>query len=462
MHALLLMCAAVLGADSRPISNTVNLIWHDWNATKSTTENIVHQPSGRFIGTRSVFFCEMLSFREEASTWTRGTVWKIQCRDSAGSFSAAAFKGFYHIRHRDEQDVLVVSLGFTRKYQTNGPSSAMSNASWSLDTRFLPQGGHFILTLEPGNRVPETALEFSFEQAFYCDDQGRETVLRYSPSTLSERISGWGSIRTLRSPEFGTLGETWELSRGDIFQKEVPLKMPPTFRPLIYSPEPHVVMKPSSSTPSLPPSPQATDPADVIFAKAMEAYDQADYRRAITLFTAALELSPAMTKALKQRGYTYLTVGEFVHAGRDFSQVIKRNPRDASAYGYRATAYAYLGHFSRALADLTEQAKLLPSDPMVHNNLAWALATCPDSSVRNGKLAVVHAEKACQLTSFKDPSIIDTLAAACAETGDFARAIRLQTVAVELFSPDLKPQAELQLKAYENRRPWREDPREDL
>ena len=463
MQAVLLMCLALPGAETRSISNAMTLIANDWSVTKSSTDNVYEQTSGRFVGTRTVSLCEMLSFREEATTWTQGTAWKIKCGNSGNSFSATAFKGFYHIRHRDEQDVLVISLGFTKKYQASGPTAALSSANWSLDTRFSPQGGHFVLTLETGNRVPESALELSFEQAFYCDERGQETILRSSPSTLAQRITGQGMIRTLRSPEFGTLGETLELVRGDVFQEEVALKMPPTFKPLLYPAKPHVVMKPSSSTPTLPPSSsRVTDPAEAIHAKAVEAFDKGDYERSITLCTAALELSPSLTKALKQRGYAYLSLGEFVQGGRDLSEVIKRDPRDAFAYGHRAEAYGYLGYFSRAAADLTEQVKLLPNDPMSHNDLAWTLATCPDSSVRNGKLALAHAEKACQLTSFKNPIFIDTLAAACAETGDFARAVRLQTVAIELLAPSLKPQAEVQLKSYENRRPWREDPREEL
>jgi hypothetical protein len=462
MHALLLTCLVLLGAETRSIFNSMNLIHHDWSVAESTTENIIHQASGRFMGTRSVRSCQMLSFREDESTWTRGTVWKIECRNSEGSFSAVAFKGSYLIRHRDEQDVLVITLGFTKKYQTSGLTSAMSTASWSLDTRFLPQGGHFVLTLDPGNCVPESALELSFEQGFYCNEQGQETVLRYSPSTLSERIMGAGSVRTLRSPEFGTLGETWELVRGDVFQQDVPLKMPPTFRPLIYSPEPHVVMKPTASTPSLPPSPQGADPAEAIFAKAKEAHEKADYRRAITLYTAALELSPSLTSAIKWRGYAYYQLKEYVQAGRDLSEVIKRDPSDASAYLKRAEAYFQLGYISRGVADYTERVRLSPKDPYAFNSLAWVLATCSDSSVRNGKLALVHAEKACQLTDFKNAFCIGTLAAACAETGDFDRALRLQTVALELHSDSRKPQAIQLLRSYENRKPWHEHPREGL
>jgi hypothetical protein len=57
------------------------------------------------------------------------------------------------------------------------------------------------------------------------------------------------------------------------------------------------------------------------------------------------------------------------------------------------------------------------------NNLAWALATCPVDSVRNGARAVELARQADQLTSNRDPQILGTLAAAWAEAGNFTKAI---------------------------------------
>jgi tetratricopeptide (TPR) repeat protein len=462
MHALLLMFAAVLGADSRSILNARNLIDHEWSVACTYSEAVYDPISGRTSGTRPVFACDLLTLREDVR-WDAGTAWMIQYRKTGEGYRTTAFKGFFQIGVRDEMDVLIVSLGFTKKYTATGVIAQVGMANWSLDTRFQSQGGRFALTLENGNRVPETALELSFEEAFYVDEQGRETVLRSSPVTFSQRIMGEGSIRTLRTPEFATVGATLELCRGDMFQEEIGLKMPPTFNVRAPTSKPHVVMKPTGSTPPTSPSPPlATDPAEAILAKAKEAYEKADYRRAITLCTAALELSPSLTSAIKWRGYAYYELTEYVQAGRDLSDVIKRDPSDSFAYLKRAQAYLQLGYFSRGVSDYTERVRLSPNDPYAFNSLAWVLATCPDSSVRNGKLALVHAEKACQLTDFKNAFCIGTLAAACAETGDFARALRLQAVALELHSDSRKPQATQILRSYENRKPWREHPREGL
>ena len=57
------------------------------------------------------------------------------------------------------------------------------------------------------------------------------------------------------------------------------------------------------------------------------------------------------------------------------------------------------------------------------DELAWLLATYPDSKSRDGAEAVRLAERACDLTERRILALLDTLAAAYAETGDFPRAI---------------------------------------
>jgi protein O-mannosyl-transferase len=75
---------------------------------------------------------------------------------------------------------------------------------------------------------------------------------------------------------------------------------------------------------------------------------------------------------------------------------------------------------SQRLRDIAVNA---PDSPRMLDELAWLFATYPDSKSRDGTEAVRLAERACALTERRIPALLDTLAAAYAEAGDFPRAI---------------------------------------
>jgi serine/threonine-protein kinase len=74
--------------------------------------------------------------------------------------------------------------------------------------------------------------------------------------------------------------------------------------------------------------------------------------------------------------------------------------------------------------------RIAPSAAEYRNALAWLLATGPDG-VRAGKRAVEEATRACELTGWKDPKYLDTLAAAHAAAGNFDLAIEVQNRALK-------------------------------
>ena len=95
------------------------------------------------------------------------------------------------------------------------------------------------------------------------------------------------------------------------------------------------------------------------------------------------------------------------------------------------------------------------------NNLAWLLATCPDDKLRNGVEAVRLAEKARALgTNGTNPHMLDVLAAAYAEAGQFAKAAATAERAVESASAigDTAPAQAIQarLQGYRSGRPYRD------
>jgi len=88
---------------------------------------------------------------------------------------------------------------------------------------------------------------------------------------------------------------------------------------------------------------------------------------------------------------------------------------------------------ARAAVDQFQQVLLAKPDQIeALNNLAWLLATCSDGSVRNGSNAVVYAERACELTGYRQAKITGTLAAAYAEANRFPEAVNTGTLTVKL------------------------------
>ena len=98
----------------------------------------------------------------------------------------------------------------------------------------------------------------------------------------------------------------------------------------------------------------------------------------------------------------------------------------AAALTNRALVESRRGEWQKAIEDYQEALRLQPKLATAHNNLAWLLAACPVDALRNGREAVEHANWACNATGWRNPNCLGTLAAACAEVGDFDQAVRWQ------------------------------------
>jgi cytochrome c-type biogenesis protein CcmH/NrfG len=80
------------------------------------------------------------------------------------------------------------------------------------------------------------------------------------------------------------------------------------------------------------------------------------------------------------------------------------------------------GEYAAALAAGEDAGQLDLENVDQYVALAWLLATHPDKRLRDGKRAVRLARKALALGS-AHPSLLETLAAAHAEAGDFEEAV---------------------------------------
>lgn len=133
------------------------------------------------------------------------------------------------------------------------------------------------------------------------------------------------------------------------------------------------------------------------------------------------------------RGELLMKAGRFDDARDEFDALVQLNPEDARAYFLRAHCWNNLGVASEQVVDLEKAVSLDPKNHMALNSLAWLLATSPDDDLRDGPRALNLARQAVELTQSMDPNLLDTLAAALAETEQFDEAAETQRQAIALF-----------------------------
>jgi len=122
-------------------------------------------------------------------------------------------------------------------------------------------------------------------------------------------------------------------------------------------------------------------------------------------------------------------------------------------------AFYFRGEVDQALIHFQEASRLDP--PLGLSAAAWVMATTSNPKFLNGAKAVNLAKLANQMTSYRQPEHLDTLAAAYAEAGNFPEAIRTAELAAELAraagKTDLDREIQPRLALYRQGRPYRDE-----
>jgi len=147
------------------------------------------------------------------------------------------------------------------------------------------------------------------------------------------------------------------------------------------------------------------------------------YNEAADLGREWLAVSPYDATAHSALGSALAENGDLVSAAQHLGYVMMLRPELEQAHAQLRQILLSLAREPEGVQRLHEIAANAPDSPRMLDELAWLLATYPDSRSRDGTEAVRLSEHACDLTQRKIPVLLDTLAAAYAEAGDFPRAI---------------------------------------
>lgn len=180
---------------------------------------------------------------------------------------------------------------------------------------------------------------------------------------------------------------------------------------------------------------------------------------ALADFSESIRLDPRGVRAFVARGAIHSQRKNYDLALADFSEAIRLDPTDAFSFNNRAFVHRQKREYEQAIADYSQAIRLNPQHDAPWGGLAWILATCPEASLRDGRKAVELATRACEIKEWKDRIALETLAAACAECGDFPSAVKWQqqAVAMSLRDPDVVEEGRRRLKLYEDEQPCREE-----
>jgi protein O-mannosyl-transferase len=181
---------------------------------------------------------------------------------------------------------------------------------------------------------------------------------------------------------------------------------------------------------------------------------------ALAHLEAASRLAPSNSEVQFNVGLFLLLHNQPDAAADRFTAALADRPDFAEAHYRLAQALSRQHKSSEAIAHYRETLRFIPDHAATLNELAWILATDPDSSLRSGAEAVTLAQRACELTRRQQAAFLTTLSAAYAETGRYPDAIATAQTAVTLAraagQTKIAAQDEELLKLYQAGSPFRE------
>jgi tetratricopeptide (TPR) repeat protein len=204
---------------------------------------------------------------------------------------------------------------------------------------------------------------------------------------------------------------------------------------------------------------QNKDSAEVHYNLAIALGKQKKYDEAIEHLARVLQLNPMYPEAHNKIGFALQLAGRPDEAIKYLNEGLKIN-KDQETYANLGSAYIQAGKYDLAIQNLTKAIELKPDNIDVLNKLAWVFAAVDNTSIHNAQKAVEFAQQGCELTGYKDPMLLDTLAVAYAAAGRFdeakATAEKALSIAKETGRENLAVEIQNRIKLYQANQRYRQ------
>ncbi len=183
---------------------------------------------------------------------------------------------------------------------------------------------------------------------------------------------------------------------------------------------------------------------------------------AIEQYRKAIEINPDYADAHGNLANLLLAQGRLDEAVQEYQRTLKLVPNSAQAHFRFGQALQKQKKYAAAMAEYQKTLELDPRHLPVQLALAWLLATCPDAALRDGHRAVELVRQIQRLSPTESPQLLDILAAAYAESGQFPQAIATARQALNLNATKndrpLTDAIQSRLMLYEANAPYHEKP----
>jgi len=160
--------------------------------------------------------------------------------------------------------------------------------------------------------------------------------------------------------------------------------------------------------------------------------EQGRYEEAIHYLNAAVRISPDWAEAYYKLGRAFYLQGNRESAVEQCAKALQIKPDYTTARITLAHTLVEMDRIGPAIEHYYTALKFEPDNVFILKNLAWLLANVEDTKIHNPGEAVKLAEKACEITGYKQLEALDILAAAYSAAGRFPEAVQTAEKAIEL------------------------------